>query len=244
MHVDPDPALDLATVNARLERASSAEILAWARATFREGLVTTSSFQTQSAPLLHLLSRFAPGVPVLFLDTGFHFPETLAYKDALAARLGLDVRDLRPEMGHDGFRRRYGELHRHDPDHCCHVNKVLPLQRALAGASAWISGVRRDQTPERAATRIVELVDGRYKICPMARWSEADVTACVDAHDLPTHPLHGEGYLSIGCAPCTRAVRPGEDARAGRWSGQAKTECGLHLHRQDGQGSRGQGSDG
>lgn len=223
------PNLDLAIANARLERASSAEILAWAAETFGAGLVATSSFQTQSVPLLHLHSRFAPSVPVLFLDTGFHFPETLAYKDALAARLGLDVREVRPQMGHEAFRRRYGELHRHDPDHCCHVNKVLPLRRALEGATAWISGIRRDQTPERADAPIVALVDGRYKICPMARWTEREVWAYLDEHDLPEHPMLREGYLSIGCAPCTRAVRDGEDGRAGRWSGHAKTECGLHL---------------
>lgn len=223
------PDLDLAAVNDRLERASSAEILAWATATFGTGLVTTSSFQTQSVPLLHLLSRFASEVPVLFLDTGFHFPETIAFKDRLAERLGLDVRELRPEMGHAGFLRRYGELHRHDPDHCCHVNKVLPLRRALDGVPAWISGIRRDQTPQRAEVPIVDLVDGRYKVCPMARWTERDVWSYLDRHDLPSHPLLADGYRSIGCAPCTRPVLAGEDGRAGRWSGRGKTECGLHF---------------
>jgi phosphoadenosine phosphosulfate reductase len=222
------PILDLTAINARLEHASSAEILAWATETFGDRLVATSSFQTQSVPLLHLLAGFAPNTEVLFLDTGFHFPETLAFKDDLTTRLGLRVRSLRTERGHDAFRREHGELYRRDPDHCCYLNKVLPLQRALEGLPAWISGIRRDQTAQRADVRIVERVDGRFKIAPLANWSEDDVQAYLQQHDLPSHPLLEQGYRSIGCAPCTRPIARGEDTRAGRWAGLAKTECGLH----------------
>lgn len=220
---------DLTAANAELEGATAHEIVAWAHATYGEKLVMTSSFQTQSVPLLHVVSRVAPEVPVLFLDTGFHFPETLAFRDRLAEQLGLEVRNLRTELGHDGFLKRHGELHRRDPDQCCFMNKVLPLRRALEGVPAWISGVRRDQTPTRAGTPVVGQEDGRVKIAPMARWTERDVWAYLSDHDLPEHPLLAQGYLSVGCAPCTRPVAQGEDARAGRWPGRAKTECGLHL---------------
>jgi phosphoadenosine phosphosulfate reductase len=120
-------------------------------------------------------------------------------------------------------------LHRRDPDQCCFMNKVLPLRRALQGVRAWISGVRRDQTPSRADTPVVGRENGRVKIAPMARWTERDVWRYLHDHDLPEHPLLAQGYLSVGCAPCTRPVAQGEDARAGRWPASAKSECGIHL---------------
>ncbi len=221
--------VDLEAVNRRFSQAGPAEIVAWAHQTFGAGLVMTSSFQTQSVPLLHVLSRVAPEVPVLFLDTGFHFPETLEFRHELATRFGLTVRDLRNELGHDGFLTRHGELHRTDPDACCYLNKVAPLKKALAGANAWITGIRRDQTAQRAGVQAVSLEDGRYKVCPLVNWTDSDVAAYMHRHSLPDHPLLQRGYLSIGCAPCTRPVTTGEDARSGRWSDSNKTECGLHL---------------
>lgn len=190
----------------------------------------TSSFQTQSVPLLHMVSRVAPQMPVFFLDTGFHFPQTLAFRDRLVADLGLNLKVLKPELGHKGFLQRYGELYRMDPDMCCHINKVLPLRAVSKNLLAWISGIRRDQTPNRSNTPVIaRQLDGLYKICPLATWTAKQVWQYSYDHQLPEHPLLAQGYESIGCAPCTRPVFQGENPRAGRWAGNAKTECGLHL---------------
>lgn len=221
--------IDLGAVNDRFADAGPLAVIAWAHQTFGPGLVMTSSFQTQSVPLLHVLSRVAPEVPVLFLDTGFHFPETLAFRHELAQTLGLTVIDVRNELGHAGFLEEHGELHRTDPDACCYLNKVAPLEKALSRRSAWITGIRKDQTTQRADTPVVSLEHGRYKVCPLVNWTDRDVHEYMATHALPEHPLHAQGYRSIGCAPCTRATVRGEDARAGRWSGTDKTECGLHL---------------
>jgi phosphoadenosine phosphosulfate reductase len=135
-----------------------------------------------------------------------------------------------PVLGHIGFRRKYGQLHRGDPDLCCHLNKVQPLEKARRNYAAWVSAIRRDQTAERTNTPIVELRDdGQLKLSPLANWTERDVRQYLHDWNLPEHPLLAKGYLSIGCASCPRAIRPGEDARAGRWSGLDKTECGIHL---------------
>lgn len=225
--------IELGDVNERFADAGPLEIVAWAHQTFGDGLVMTSSFQTQSVPLLHVLSRVAPEVPVLFLDTGFHFPETLAFRHELAASLGLSVIDVRNELGHAGFLREHGDLHRTDSDACCYLNKVAPLEKALAGRSAWLTGIRKDQTAQRADTPAVSLEDDRYKVCPLVNWTDRDVAEYVARHALPQHPLHASGYRSIGCAPCTRPTVSGEDARAGRWSGTDKTECGLHFKTTD-----------
>lgn len=221
--------IDLGAVNDRFADAGPLAVIAWAHQTFGPGLVMTSSFQTQSVPLLHVLSRVAPEVPVLFLDTGFHFPETLAFRHELAQTLGLTVIDVRNELGHAGFLKEHGELHRTDPDACCYLNKVAPLEKALSRRSAWITGIRKDQTTQRADTPVVSFENGRYKVCPLVNWTDRDVHQYMATHALPEHPLQAQGYRSIGCAPCTRATVRGEDARAGRWSGTDKTECGLHL---------------
>lgn len=223
----------LATLNERFEQSPPQEILRWAWETYGEGAVMTSSFQTQSLPLLHLLSETAPRIPVLFLDTGFHFPETLAFRDRVAEALDLDVRTLTCKIGHERFRTLHGELHRWAPDRCCYVNKVEPLTEALQGYDVWITGVRRDQNAHRRDTPFLsEGKSGAYKLCPMAAWTAQDAEAYIDRHGLPRHPLTEQGYASIGCAPCTMPARNGEaggGARAGRWKGQEKTECGLHL---------------
>jgi phosphoadenosine phosphosulfate reductase len=225
--------IDLDRVNDALEPASPAAVLSWAWETFGPDIAASSSFQSQSIPLLHLIAGAVPELPVLFLDTGFHFQETLAFRDQLTAEFGLNLVVLHPELGHAGFRRRYGDLYREDPDLCCYLNKVEPMERALAGQRAWISGIRRDQSPTRADTPIVSRLDnGLYKVCPMATMTRRDVWDYAQRHTFREHPLLAKGYVSIGCAPCTRPVwDDGDrgDGRAGRWAGRDKTECGLHT---------------
>jgi phosphoadenosine phosphosulfate reductase len=223
------PEVDVERECARLAAMAPEDVLRWTAATFGAEAVASSSFQTQSVPLLHMISRACPRLPVVFLDTGFHFPETIAFRDALVASLGLNLEVMHCQIPRDAFMRCYGTLYRSDPDLCCYLNKVEPLARALAGKQAWIAGVRRDQTPGREVTRILQRGgDGIYKVSPLAAWSSADVDAYIAAHGLPQHPLTREGYASIGCKPCTRAVRPDEAARAGRWAETDKTECGIH----------------
>lgn len=215
---------------AELEGRHPEAILQWAWDRFAPSIAATSSFQTQSLPLLHMIGRSTPRMPILFLDTGFHFPETLAYRDRVVKLLGLNLQVLEPKMGHDGFLQEYGELYRRNPDLCCHINKVEPLERAKAGLDAWVAGIRRDQTPAREGTPVLSRQeDGLVKICPMVTWTQEAVEGYIETHGLPQHPLHDEGFGSIGCAPCTRRVMEGEDFRAGRWAGSQKSECGIHI---------------
>lgn len=218
-------------LNATFETRPTAEIIIWAAQTFGPDIAMSSSFQTQSLPLLHIVSQVTPHLPVIFLDTGYHFPETLAFRDQLVQAWQLNVRTVRPALSPDELARQYGqELYRCDPDMCCYVNKVEPMQRAMAALRGWISGIRRDQSPTRAGTRILECTpQGLLRVHPMATWTERDIWRHINRHALPAHPLLAQGYTSIGCAPCTRPVRQGQDARAGRWAGQNKTECGLHT---------------
>ena len=217
-----------------LEGRPADRVLAWA-AHVVPRFVITSSFGADSAVLLHLVSQVAAQVPVLFLDTGFHFDETLLFRRELARDLGLTVLDVRPELSVAQQDQRHGaRLYERDPDACCGMRKTAPLRRMLSNFDGWATGVRRVQTPERAATPVVEARqhDDRWlvKVAPLAAWTDADVDAYLAAHDLPRHPLVDAGYPSIGCAPCTRPVTADEDPRAGRWSQfDGKTECGIHL---------------
>lgn len=223
---------EFADLNQQFEQASAADILAWGWQTFGPYIAVSSSFQTQSVPLLHLISQVCPEMMVIFLDTGFHFPETLAFRDELQARFQLNLVVVRPTIEKRQLVARYGEgLYRRDPDLCCYINKVEPMQRVLDGLYAWISGVRRDQNRLRQSLPILELEStGLLKIHPLLNWSKQQLWAYIDQHQLPAHPLFEKGYPSIGCAPCTRPVFAGEDDRAGRWAGQTKTECGLHFN--------------
>jgi phosphoadenosine phosphosulfate reductase len=197
---------------------------------FAGRIAVVSSFGADSAMLLALVAEIDPSTPVLFLETGMHFPETLAHRDALIERLGLtDVRDIRPDPVELARNDPSGELHRWIPDDCCAVRKVAPLARALAGFDAWATGRRRQQARTRATLPFVETVGGRRKFNPLADWSVERILGELARRGLPRHPLVARGYPSIGCAPCTRAVRPGEDPRAGRWAEQGKTECGIHA---------------
>jgi len=220
--------LNIAALNRHFEQASPPEILSWAWQTFAPAIAATSSFQSQSIPLLHLISLHTPDLPILFIDTGYHFPETLAFVDQLASRSQLTIRRLRPTS--DGHPQSRTLLYQTNPDLCCHINKVEPLKQAMSGLRAWISGIRRDQTDHRRSTPIISRrEDGVYKVCPMATWTGRQTWQYIYDHDLPSHPLFHQGYLSIGCQPCTRPVTADEDDRAGRWAGRTKTECGLHL---------------
>ncbi len=221
--------LDIEQLNNQFETASSLEILEWANSNFGTGLVASSSFQTQSVALLHMISQLRPKIPVIFLDTGYHFPETLAYRNQLVELLGLDIINVEPKTKTNALLRAGQELHRSNPDLCCQINKVKPLADALTGYQALISGIRRDQTANRAELKFISKKGALYKISPMLNWTQKMVWQYLYDHKLPEHPLLKEGYLSVGCAPCTRAVKAGEDPRAGRWADSEKTECGLHL---------------
>ncbi|HWK35104.1 phosphoadenylyl-sulfate reductase [Sphingomonas sp.] len=193
-----------------------------------------SSFGTESAVLLHLVASADASVPVLFLDTGKHFPETLAYRDLLADRLGLNLRVLTPDPTEIAARDEAGLRWSYDPDGCCELRKVKPLERAMAGFDASITGRKAFQASTRNALPRFELDGDQVKVNPLASWTRADIDAYFADHALPRHPLEAEGYASIGCAPCTSKVRPGEDPRSGRWRGWDKTECGIHTPVKDG----------
>jgi phosphoadenosine phosphosulfate reductase len=214
-----------------LEEKSPQEIIAWAVETFCPAIVLSSSFQTQSVPLLHMAAQIRPSLPIFFLDTGYHFWETLMFREELAQKWNLNVIDLRRDSRWDLFvRQRVRSLPLEDPNLCCYIHKVQPMQAAMRHKLAWISGIRRDQTPERANAHILELQkDGLLKVNPLLNWTKQDVQAYMREHDLPRHPLFAKGYRSVGCAPCTVAVGADEDDRAGRWAGRGKTECGLHT---------------
>lgn len=215
-----------------LEDASALEILQWAVDTFGKGFCVTSSME--DAVVAHLASRARRSdgmVDVVFLDTGYHFPETIGTRDAVEAVMDVNVITLTPLQTVAEQDAEYGpKLHDRDPDLCCRLRKVLPLERGLANYTAWATGLRRDESESRANTPVVGWDEKRQKvkISPIARWTQDDVDAYVAEHGVLANPLLMDGYASIGCAPCTRRVLEGEDARAGRWAGRAKTECGLH----------------
>lgn len=196
---------------------------------FAGRIAVVSSFGAESAVVLHLVAQIDPTVPVLFLDTRKHFAETLAYRDALAERLGLaDLRIIGPAPCAVAEADPQGMLWQRNPDRCCHLRKVLPLRRALAGFDAWVTGRKRYQGDTRTRLAPIEAADGRFKVNPIAAWTPERVAAALEDAGLPRHPLAEKGYPSIGCAPCTRPVVTAEAPRAGRWAGAQKTECGLH----------------
>lgn len=237
MQVEQLTEQERAAYNARFEQASPEEILEWAWNELGPDVAASSSFQTQSVPLLHLIAKTCPELPIIFLDTGFHFPETLRFRDALIDELGLNVEVVHPEVEKSELFDRYGEApYRTDPDLCCHINKVEPMQQALEGRDAWINGVRADQTDQREELDVLEWTSRDIlRVHPMLTWTSRDVWTYVNEHDLPAHPLFEEGYMSIGCAPCTSAPDEAEQGREGRWSGCSKSECGLHTEMVEGE---------
>ncbi len=188
-----------------------------------------SSFGAESAVLLHLIASIDPNVPVLFLETEKHFPETLAYRDLLQQQIGFkDLRNLTPDETLIAQKDESGLRWSYDPDGCCEIRKVLPLKQALAGFEAQFTGRKAFQSKTRNALPRFEIEEGRLKVNPLADWDKARLDAYIVEHDLPAHPLVEQGYPSIGCAPCTSKVLPGEDPRSGRWKGWDKVECGIH----------------
>jgi phosphoadenosine phosphosulfate reductase len=218
-------------LNASLAFGPPEAILEAALATVAPGrFAIVSSFGAESAVLLAAAARIDPGVPILFLDTGYHFPETLAYRDLLMERLGLtDIRNLRADESEANAEDPESDLFYRDPDACCALRKVRPLGRALDGFDAWANGRKRYQAQSRAAIPVVEADGRRLKFNPLAGLSRGDIVTRFRTLALPLHPLEKFGFASIGCMPCTSRVQPGEDPRAGRWRGRGKVECGIHL---------------
>jgi len=210
---------DLADADAAMDGAPAEEVVAWAHQRFGDGLVLASSLS--DCVLLDLAARVVPGLSVVFLDTLYHFPETMTYLETIKARFPVEVEVVRPLVApHPDT----------GTDACCAARKVEPLRRALAGRSAWMTGLRRSESLSRRHAPVVSWDAGRglAKVNPLATWTGEDVAAYVAIHDLPRHPLEASGYRSVGCWPCTRPTAADEDPRAGRWAGTAKTECGLH----------------
>ncbi|PZM94978.1 MAG: phosphoadenylyl-sulfate reductase [Actinobacteria bacterium] len=213
-----------------LEGAPAEEIVRWAVDTFGDRFCVTSSMA--DAVVAHIASRVAPGVDVIFLDTGLHFPETLKVRDIVARTLPVNVRSIRPRLTVAQQDAEYGpRLYNRDPDLCCQLRKVEPLEEVLAQYDAWAAGLRRDESPTRANTPVVhfDARRGKVKVNPIATWTQADVDAYIARWNVPVNELFQQGYTSIGCWPCTRRTKEGEDPRAGRWSMFDKTECGLHV---------------
>ena len=231
MAVETAPKFDLAEVNRKLSGAHPREILRWGVEQFYPKLTMATAFGPEGCAILHMLAEIEPSVRVFNLDTGYQFAETLQLRDRIAARYGIRV-DLvgARESVAEYEAANGGPVYSRDPDRCCHDRKIIPLRRAIVGYDAWISSIRADQSAHRARADVVgwDAKFGLVKINPLLRWTHNEVWAFVIANDVPYNPLHDQNYPSIGCWPCTRAVAQGQDERAGRWAGQAKTECGLH----------------
>ncbi|MCB0188300.1 MAG: phosphoadenylyl-sulfate reductase [Caldilineaceae bacterium] len=215
----------------RFDHAATVDLLTWAVQTFGAGLSVGTSFGASGIVLMDLTLRVNPDVDVFYIDTGYFFPETLGLMKRLEAHYGRTFRRVSTQLSIAAQEKRLGpRLYESDPDLCCHVRKVLPVTQALVDSTAWMTAVRRDQAPSRRHTPLVQWNERHsvVKIAPLAQWSEGDIWTYIHEHHLPYNVLHDQNYPSIGCWPCTRAVQPGEDLRAGRWAGANKIECGIH----------------
>lgn len=222
----------LREVSAQLETATPAEIIRWAVDEFHPKLTMATAFGPEGMVIIHLLAQIEPKVPVFNLDTGYQFKETLELRDRVLARYGIDVELRTPDTTVEEYEKQHGgPLYTTKPDQCCFDRKIKTLQRSAVGMYAWMSGIRRDQSSDRAKAPIVgwDKKFGLVKVSPLANSTKNEVWKLITEEDIPYNALHDQGYTSIGCFPCTRAVMFGEDERAGRWSGFAKTECGLHT---------------
>lgn len=230
---EPAPELlaELAAASASLETAEPPEIIRWAAERFGTRLTMATAFGPEGCAIIHWLATVAPQTYVFNLETGYQFKETLDLRDRLAKRYGIEVAFETSDTTVEEYERLHGgPLYRTDSNRCCHDRKIMVIERVLANFDAWMSGIRRDQSPDRAAAPIVGW-DGKFgvvKVSPLANWTKAKIWDLIVKENIPYNPLHDQGYVSIGCWPCTRAITLGEDERAGRWSGTAKTECGLH----------------
>lgn len=223
---------EIAAASQRLETAAPEEIIAWAVERFHPKLTMATAFGPEGCVILSMLARIEPRVYVFNLDTGYQFQETLDLRDRIADKYGIEVELKRPDLSVEQYEAEHGgPLYNTRPDRCCADRKIEVLNKAVEGMSAWMSGIRRDQSPHRADAPIVGW-DGKFglvKISPLANLTKQDVWRLIVNEEIPYNPLHDQGYPSIGCWPCTRSVLSGEDERAGRWSGIEKTECGLHT---------------
>ncbi|MDF0487186.1 phosphoadenylyl-sulfate reductase [Sphingomonas sp. H39-1-10] len=238
--IDTRPAFTQADADALNARFAGVDAQTMLTTLFAEGLLgrvaVVSSFGTESAVLLDLVAKADPSVPVIFVDTLKMFPETLAYRDTLVKRLGLRTSwSVEPDPAVIAAKDEKGLRWSYDPDGCCEIRKVEPLKRAKQDLDSWISGRKAFQSSTRQNIARFEIEDGRLKINPLGDWVKADLEAYFTAHDLPRHPLEADGYLSVGCQPCTSKVLPGEDPRAGRWRGWEKVECGIHVAEKPGE---------
>lgn len=231
MAADAIARTDWAELAQRFRGAHPREILEWAVEAFFPKLTMATAFGPEGCVIIHMLADIEPRVRVFNLDTGYQFAETLELRDRIAERYGVEVELIRPDATVAEYETRHGgPLHVTNPDQCCHDRKIVPLRRAVAGYDAWLSAIRADQSAHRAKATVVswDAKFGLVKINPLLSWTHRDVWAFVVTNRVPYNPLHDQGYKSIGCWPCTRAVADSDDERAGRWVGQAKTECGLH----------------
>jgi phosphoadenosine phosphosulfate reductase len=227
----PELQAEIETASARLELAEPQDILRWATERFAPRFTMATAFGPEGMVLIHMLAEIAPATPIFNLDTGYQFAETLELREEVKRRYGIAVEMKQPELTVPDYEQLHGgPLYRTQPDQCCFDRKIKVLHQAVLGMHAWASAIRRDQSPDRAQAPIVgwDKKFGLVKVSPLANWTKKDVWGLIAKHDIPYNPLHDQGYTSIGCWPCTRAVLIGEDERAGRWSGFAKTECGLH----------------
>lgn len=232
MVTDASERVDFEAANRSLAEAKPQEILEWAVRTYFPKLTMATAFGPEGCVILHMLSEIEPRVRVFNLDTGYQFAETLALREEIARRYGIEVELIGPETSVAEYEALHGgPLFGTNPDQCCADRKLAPLRRGVVGYDAWISSIRADQSAHRARASVVgwDSKFGLAKVNPLLRWTKRDVWAFIVTHNVPYNPLHDQGYPSIGCWPCTQAVANGEtDERAGRWAGQAKTECGLH----------------
>jgi len=214
-----------------LREKSPQEILKWTFKQFGDAVGISSSFGPASGTLLHMANKIKPGVKIIFIDTFYHFPETLEYKEKLEKLLRLNIITYRSRMPRPEFVAKYTDkLYEKNPDKCCQINKVEPMKEALEGLKAWVTGLRRNQAETREKTRVLEKYqEGIVKVNPIVDWTSKMVYDYMKEHKIPLHPLFEKGYTSIGCWPCTRPIFGDEDERAGRWANKAKVECGLHT---------------
>ena len=223
---------ELPALSQAMETWAPQEILRWAWETYGNGLTMATAFGAEGCAIIAMLADISKDVYLFNLDTGYQFPETLETRQRLMDKYGLPVHLVGSRQSVAEMEAEHGgPLYDTDPDRCCHIRKVVPLKDALQGRAAWISAIRRDQTPERAKAAIVgwDAKYGLVKVNPLANWTKSDVWNFILENDVPYNPLHDRGFPSIGCWPCTRAVGAGDDDRAGRWAGWAKKECGLHV---------------
>lgn len=218
--------------SADFETKSPEEILRWTIDRFGDRFTMATAFGPEGMVLIHMLAEISPKVSIFNLDTGYQFKETLELREKVLSRYGIAVEMKKPDLTVEQYESIHGgPVYKHNPDQCCADRKIAVLKRAVIGKHAWASAIRRDQSPDRGAAAIVAW-DKKFslvKVSPLANWTKREVWGMITKYDIPYNPLHDQGFVSVGCWPCTRAILPGEDERAGRWSGFAKKECGLHT---------------